>query len=66
MTSTSPHGSVLPLKISMVLAGYLAAFALAFMAVALRVANTNGPDAQASSGMYAFAGFVWLYPFHLQ
>lgn len=44
----------------MVLAGYLAAFALASIAVVVRVANTSGPDAQASSGMYAF-GDVLLF-----
>ena len=38
----------------MVMAGYLAALALASLAVTLRVATTSGPDAQAASGMYAF------------
>jgi hypothetical protein len=37
-----------------VTAGYVAAFLMASAAVAIRVASTSGPDAQASSGMYAF------------
>jgi hypothetical protein len=46
------------LKLGVVLGGYLAAFALASAAVAVRVAGTSGPDAQASSGMYAFGDSV--------
>jgi len=42
------------LKVGVVAAGYLAAFVVASAAVAIRVANTSGPDAQASGGMYAF------------
>lgn len=42
------------LKIGLVAAGYVAAFLIASAAVAVRVANTSGPDALASSGMYAF------------
>ncbi len=54
MTSPSPHGNRRFRKIIMVLAGYLAALVVAFLAVAVRMATTSGPDAQASSGMYAF------------
>lgn len=39
-------------------AGYGAAFLIASAVVAIRVANTSGPDAQASSGMYAFGDFA--------
>jgi len=42
------------LKVAVVAGGYIAAFLMASAAVAIRVANTSGPDAQASSGMYAF------------
>ena len=42
------------LKVGVVAAGYLASFLIASAAVAIRVANTSGPDAQAASGMYAF------------
>ena len=42
------------LRIGLVAAGYVGAFLVAAGAVAIRVANTSGPDAQASSGMYAF------------
>lgn len=42
------------LKIAMVGGGYLAATGIATAVVALRIAATSGPDAQASSGMYAF------------
>jgi hypothetical protein len=42
------------LKGSVVTGGYIAAFLVASAAVAIRVASTSGPDAQASSGMYAF------------
>jgi hypothetical protein len=41
-------------KVAVVLAGYIAAVMLADAAVAVRIANTSGPDAQASAGMYAF------------
>ena len=41
-------------KFGVVLAGYVAAVLAAGAAVAVRVANTSGPDAQASAGMYAF------------
>ena len=42
------------LKIGGVAGGYIAAFLVASAAVAVRLASTSGPDAQASSGMYAF------------
>jgi len=42
------------LKVGVVAGGYLAAFLIASAALAIRLANTNGPDAEASSGMYAF------------
>jgi hypothetical protein len=45
-------------RIGVVAAGYVAAILLASAAVAIRVANTDGPDAQASSGMYAFGDAV--------
>lgn len=41
------------LKVMMVATGLAAAFAIAMAAVAARIAATSGPDAQASSGMYA-------------
>jgi len=42
------------LKIALVAIGYVLAFLIAGGVVAIRVASTSGPDAQASSGMYAF------------
>ena len=47
-----------PLKVTMVAGGYVAAFLVASAAVAIRIANTSGPDAQAASGMYAFGDAV--------
>jgi hypothetical protein len=47
-----------PLKVAMVVGAYLAAFLLASAAVAIRLANTSGPAAKASSGMYAFGDAV--------
>lgn len=44
----------LRLKLGVIAGGYVAAFLIASAAVAIRLANTSGPDAQASSGMYAF------------
>jgi hypothetical protein len=41
-------------KFGVVLADYVAAVLVAGVAVAIRIANTSGPDAQASAGMYAF------------
>jgi hypothetical protein len=42
------------LKVGVVTAGYLAAFLIAAAAVAIRLSETSGPDAQAAGGMYAF------------
>ena len=59
------------LKAFAVLAGYSAALFAASAAVYVRQLNTQGPDAQASAGMYAFGdsvvfvavfGFVALFP----
>jgi len=46
------------LKFGIVAAGYIAAFLIASAVVAIRLANTNGPDAQAESGMYAFGDLM--------
>jgi len=48
------------LKVGVVVGGYVAAFLVASAAVGFRLANTSGPDAQASSGMYA-AGDALLF-----
>jgi hypothetical protein len=51
-------------KFGVVLAGYVAAVLAANAAVALRIAHTSGPDAQASAGMYAFGdGLVFIAVF---
>jgi hypothetical protein len=42
------------LKGGLVAGGYIAAVLLASAAVAIRIAATSGPEAQASSGMHAF------------
>jgi len=47
-------------KVAVVAGGYIAAVLLASAAVAVRMASTSGPDAQASSGMYAF-GDAFLF-----
>jgi hypothetical protein len=47
-------------KALIVVAGYLAAFAIASAAVAVRIATTNQAEASAASGMYAF-GDVALF-----
>lgn len=47
-----------PLKVGAVAAGYVAAFLVASAAVAIRLANTSGPDTQAASGMYAFGDLI--------
>jgi hypothetical protein len=47
-------------KIAAVAAGYVVAFLVASAAVAVRLAATSGPDAQAASGMYA-AGDAMLF-----
>jgi cytochrome b subunit of formate dehydrogenase len=51
-------------KFCTVLAGYVAAVLVANAAVAVRVANTSGPEADASSGMYAFGdGLLFIAVF---
>ncbi|HEY7643138.1 MAG TPA: hypothetical protein VH814_25645 [Steroidobacteraceae bacterium] len=45
-------------KIGLVAAGYIGGLLIAAAVVAIRVANTSGPEAQASSGMYAFGDAV--------
>lgn len=46
------------LKVGVVAGGYVVAFFVASAAVGIRLASTRGPDAQASSGMYAFGDTV--------
>jgi hypothetical protein len=46
------------LKVLVILAGYSAALCLACAAVYVRQLHTQGPDAQASAGMYAFGDSV--------
>ncbi len=46
------------LKVTVVAGGYGAAFLAASAAVAIRMAITSGPDAQAAGGMYAFGDSV--------
>jgi hypothetical protein len=54
------------LRTGFVAAGYVGAFLIASAAVAIRVASTSGPDAQASSGMYAFGdAYVFVAVFGL-
>ena len=48
------------LKVAVVAGGYIAAFLIASAVVAVRIAYTSGPDAQASGGMYA-AGDAFLF-----
>lgn len=48
----------LPTKIGSVIGGYIVALLIASAAVAVRMVFTDGPDAQASSGMYAFGDAV--------
>jgi len=48
------------LKVAVAAGGYVAAFLIASAVVAIRIANTSGPDAQAASGMYA-AGDALLF-----
>jgi hypothetical protein len=51
-------------KFGTVLVGYAAAVLAAIAAVAVRIANTSGPDAQASAGMYAFGdGLLFVAAF---
>ncbi len=58
-------------KFGLVLAGYVAAALAAGAALEIRLLNTQGPDADASAGMYAFGdamlflavfGFAALFP----
>ena len=53
-------GYPLSAKVAVVAGGYIVAFLVAAAAVAIRVANTSGPEAQAAGGMYAF-GDVLLF-----
>jgi hypothetical protein len=46
------------LKGGLIAAGYASAILIAAAAVAIRVASTQGPDAQASGGMHAFGDAV--------
>jgi hypothetical protein len=46
------------IKLAWIAAGYAAAFAIASAVESIRIANTIGPEAQASSGMYAFGDSV--------
>ena len=53
-------------KAALVVAGYLLAILVACLAVSTFYAATDGPDRQASSGMYSFAdGFLFLALFGL-
>lgn len=45
-------------KVLLVLAGYLLAIVLALGVVGIHIALTNGPDSQASGGMYAFGDSI--------
>lgn len=67
--AVDPNGNSQPLtfrNVALIVGGYVISFLLASGAVALRVANTSGPDAQASSGMYAFGDAVmWVFVFGL-
>jgi hypothetical protein len=47
-------------KFGLVIAGYILAFVIASVATAIRIRLTSGPQAQASSGMYA-AGDSFLF-----
>ncbi len=46
------------LKVTVVAGGYVAAFLAASAAVAIRMATTSGPEAQAAGGMYAFGDSI--------
>ncbi len=55
-----------PARVALVLAGYVAAFMLASMALDIRIAHENPADVQASGGMYAFGdGMYFLFLFSL-
>ena len=51
------------IKVTLTAGGYVAAFLVASAAVAIRMATTSGPDAQAASGMYAFGDSVLFVAF---
>ena len=55
MRASSSRPSV---QFGLVAIGYAAALAIALAVVAIRVAETSGPVAQASSGMYAFGDLL--------
>lgn len=71
MTLPSPESRAVPGRgnarnVALIAGGYVVSFLLASAAVAIRVAHTSGPDAQASSGMYAFGDAVtWVFVFSL-
>src|SRR5689334_3038774 len=46
------------LKITVIAGGYVAALLAASAAVAIRMATTSGPEAQAAGGMYAFGDSI--------
>ena len=46
------------LKVGIVVGGYVAAFLVASAAVGIRLANTSGPNAQASSGMARYVAWI--------
>ena len=46
------------LKVGVVAGGYVVDSLVASAAVAIRLASTSGPDAQAASGMYAFGDLI--------
>jgi hypothetical protein len=58
MTPPSARGNGVLRKASVVLGGYVLALAVASAVVAVRLAATRGPDAQASAGMYAFGDLI--------
>jgi hypothetical protein len=42
------------LKVGLIIGGYIAAFLIASVTIAIWIAMTSGPEARAASGMYAF------------
>jgi hypothetical protein len=58
LTTSRLNALSTPTKIGSVIGGYVAALLIASAAVAVRLAFTNGPEAQASSGMHAFGDAV--------
>jgi hypothetical protein len=49
-----------PVKVGLVVAGYVGAFGVASAVVAAHVVVTNGPDRQGASGMYAFGDSLFF------